>query len=225
MFKLAIALLVLLPGAAHAADLQLEKHERTLAVVMTNDPKVNQIKIYDAKDRTLLQTLPTNGKGGAGNNARGVRQFNGELFAAVNKGSNSVAVFRRDRDRLRFDSLVYTTSAPVSIDFGNGHMYVAGTTTVDSFVVRHGHVDGLDGTTGLILANGTVPPDGATGQVGVAGERPSARHTQDRSRSGHRGRHRAQRWRHHHADRAGSSAIRPAHSRRLVLPCTRTAPR
>ncbi len=170
MFRLAIALFVLLPGAAHAADLQLEKHERTLAVVMTNDPKVNQIKIYDAKDRTLLQTLPTNGQGGAGNNARGVRQFNGELFAAVNKGSNSVAVFRRDHDRLRFDSLVYTTSAPISIDFGNGHMYVAGATTVDSFVVRNGHVDRLDGTTGLILANGTVPPDGAAGQVGVTGE-------------------------------------------------------
>ena len=82
----------------------------------------------------LLQTLSTHGKGGVGGNARGVKQYDGELFAAVNNGSNTVAIYRRDGNGLRFDKLVTTTSAPVSVDFGHDHMYVAGATTVDSFV-------------------------------------------------------------------------------------------
>ena len=54
------------------------KHEGlTLAVTMTNDPASNQIKVYDASTLNLLQTLSTNGVGGASGNARGVRQFNG----------------------------------------------------------------------------------------------------------------------------------------------------
>ena len=106
---------------------------------MTNDPMSNQIKVYDAGTHVLLQTLSTHGKGGVGGNARGVKQYNGELFAAVNNGSNTVAVYRRDGNRLRFDKLVTTTSAPVSVDFGNDHLYVAGATTVDSFVAASEH--------------------------------------------------------------------------------------
>ena len=158
---------VLLLSAAVVASVQPDTRDRTLAVVMTNDPNANQIQVYDANTKTLLQTLSTNGRGGVGGNARGVNQYQGQLVAAVNNGSNSVAIFRRDRDQLKFDGLVSTTSQPVSVDFGNGHLYVAGATTVDSFVIRGGHVDGLDGTTGLVLAGGGAPPDGSTAQVGV----------------------------------------------------------
>ena len=140
---------------------------RTLAVTMTNDPASNTIKVYDAGTGTLLQTLSTHGKGGVGGNARGVRQLGGELVAAVNNGSNTVAVFRRDGDALKFDEVVPTTSAPVSVDFGNGHMYVAGATTIDSFVLNGNGVGPMDGTTGLELAGGVVPPPGSTAQVGV----------------------------------------------------------
>ena len=55
---------------------------------MTNDPVSNQIQVYDTSTKVLLQTLSTQGKGGVGGNARGVKQYNGELFAAVNNGSN-----------------------------------------------------------------------------------------------------------------------------------------
>ena len=144
------------------------KHEPlTLAVTMTNDPATNQIQVYDASTLALLQTLSTNGAGGAGGNARGVRQYNGKLFAAVNNGSNTVAVYKRDGDRLKLDRMVTTTSAPVSIDFGNGHMYVAGATTVDSFVVHGNSVGSRDGTVALELVGGGVPPNGSTAQVGV----------------------------------------------------------
>jgi hypothetical protein len=119
----------------------------------------------------LIQSLSTHGKGGAGGNARGVRQHDGELVAAVNNGSNTVAVFRRVGDTLRFDKLVSTTSPPLSVDFGNDHMYVAGVTTVDSFALQGNSVAWLDGTTGLELAGGATPAAGNTAQVAVLNDR------------------------------------------------------
>jgi hypothetical protein len=158
-------------ASALAISVQAERHELTLAVIMTNDPITNQVKVYDAASHALLQTLPTGGAGGVGGNARGVRQYRGELFAAVNNGSNTVAIYTRQGNGLKFDKLVTTTSAPVSIDFGNGHMYVAGATTVDSFGLRGNSVEGLDGTTVLELAGGGTPADGSTAQVGVTSDR------------------------------------------------------
>jgi hypothetical protein len=66
---------------------------------------------------------------------------------------------------------VTTTSNPVSVDFGNDHMYVAGTSTVDSFRMRHDDVGELDGTVSLRLADGSVPLEGSTAQVGVLDEK------------------------------------------------------
>ena len=142
----------------------------TLAVIMTNDPTSNEIKVYDTSTNALVQTLSTGGAGGVAGNARGVKQYQGDLFAAVNNGSSTVALYRRFGDRLRFDRLVTTTSAPVSIDFGNDHMYVAGATTIDSFVLDHNSVGELDGTATLELATGGLPPNGSTAQVGVVDE-------------------------------------------------------
>jgi hypothetical protein len=164
----AAALLVLATGfAVLAAD-----HRAVpLAVTMTNDPVANQIHVYDVSSRALVQTLSTRGKGGAGGNARGVRQYRGEIVAVVNHGSNSVAIYKREGNSLRFDKLVTTTSAPVSVDFANDHMYVAGSTTVDSFVVHRNNVEWLDGTASLALVGGGAPPDGSTAQVGAIDER------------------------------------------------------
>ena len=160
----------LVVGAASVPGLHAGARAVTLAVVMTNDPISNQIKVYDTSTNVLLQTLPTHGKGGVGGNARGVKQYKGDLFAAVNNGSNTVAVYTREGNGLKFDKLVTTTSAPVSVDFGSGHMYVAGATTIDSFVVHDDSVEWRDGTTALELAGGSVPPAGSTAQVGVVSE-------------------------------------------------------
>lgn len=145
-------------------------HERTLVVTMTNDPNANELRVYDAQSHVLLQTLSTHGNGGVGGNARGIKQHDGRLVAVVNNGSNSVALFRRDGDVLKFDKVVSTSSAPVSVDFGNDHLYVAGATTVDSYVLHQNSVVGLDGTADLALAGGGAPPAGSTAQVGVIGE-------------------------------------------------------
>jgi len=158
--------------AAGAASIHASGGQgRTLVVTMTNDPNENQIKVYDAQSHALLQTLSTHGKGGAAGNARGIKPNDGRLVAVVNNGSNSVALFSRDGDALRFDKVVSTTSAPVSVDFGNDHLYVAGATTVDSFVMHQNSVEGLDGTSALALAGGGAPLPGSTAQVGVTGER------------------------------------------------------
>lgn len=161
-----MALAALILSAATPA-VAASRNRLDLAVVMTNDADENQIEVYDAHAGTLLQRLPTHGKGGASANARGVRQLDGDLVAVVNHGSNTVALYQRDGDRLHFDRLVTTTSAPVSIDFANGHMYVAGSTTVDSFVMHGREVGWLDGTATLQLAGGGEPPEGSTAQVGI----------------------------------------------------------
>ena len=164
-----VAILTVAAGSAgiHASG----GHGRTLVVTMTNDPNENQLRVYDAQSHVLLQTLSTHGKGGVGGNARGIKQDDGRLVALVNNGSNSVALFRRDGDVLKFDKVVSTTSPPVSVDFANDHLYVAGATTVDSFVLHQNSVEWLDGTIELALAGGGAPPAGSTAQVGVIGER------------------------------------------------------
>ena len=43
--------------------------------------------------------LSTHGKGGVGGNAQGVKQYDGELFAAVNNGSDTVALYQARRQR------------------------------------------------------------------------------------------------------------------------------
>jgi hypothetical protein len=169
MTKYLVATFAAILLIASAARLQAEGAHKTLIVTMTNDAVANEIIVIDAATHAHLQTLSTNGKGGVGGNARGVKQYDGHLFAAVNNGSGNVALFTRAGDRLVFEQLVTTTSAPVSIDFANGHMYVAGTTSVDSFVIRGNHVGPLDGTTGLTLVGGAVPPNGSTAQIGAAG--------------------------------------------------------
>jgi hypothetical protein len=157
----------LLVSAGAIATLHADPQQLTLAIVMTNDQTKNAIQVYDASTRALLQTVPTSGQGGAGGNARGVRQLDGELFAAVNAGSNTVGIFRRNGNLLSLEQLLPTSSAPESLDFGNDHLYVAGAQTIDSFDLKNHRVGIRDGSAQLQLVGNTVPPDGSTAQVGV----------------------------------------------------------
>jgi hypothetical protein len=164
----AILCVGLLLIAVSSAKVQAQGSQKILAVTMTNDPDANAVIVIDAITQARIQTLSTSGKGGVSNNARGVAQFDGRLFAAVNNGSGTVALFKRAGDHLVFEQLVVTTSAPVSVEFANGHLYVAGSTNVDSFIVDGSHVGALDGTTNLALVGGGLPPNGSTAQVGAA---------------------------------------------------------
>jgi len=160
--SLAVGLFLTSAGLLVARD-----HQKTLVITMTNDPDSNALIVVDAKTNQRLQTVSTGGKGGVAGNARGVKQYDGQLLAAVNYKSGTVAIFKRVDDRLSLDQLVVTTSPPVSVDFSNDHLYVAGDTTVDSFEIHGHHVGRLDGTTHLALAGGGVVNPGATAQIGV----------------------------------------------------------
>jgi hypothetical protein len=162
------SVIVLLTGVL-SARVQADGSQKTLIITMTNDSVANAVVVIDAATHARLQTISTNGKGGVGQNAGGVKQYNGRLVAAVNNGSGTVAVFRRAGDRLVFEQSVVTSSPPVSVDFANGHMYVAGATSVDSFVINGDAIGFMDGTTELVLAGGGLPSDGSTAQVGAAG--------------------------------------------------------
>jgi len=159
---LAVGLFLTSTGLLVARD-----HQKTLVITMTNDPDANALIVVDAKTNQRLQTVSAGGKGGVAGNARGVKQYDGQLLAAVNYKSGTVAIFKREDDRLSLDQLVVTTSPPVSVDFSNDHLYVAGDTTVDSFEIHGHHVGRLDGTTHLALAGGGVVNPGATAQIGV----------------------------------------------------------
>ena len=138
-----------------------------LVVTMTNDPDANAIQVYDGESHALLHTIPAHGKGGVVGNSRGLRQFGNRLLAVVNNGSGSVAIFTRIGRDLVYQHSVTASSAPVSVAFGNGHLYVAGATTVDSFAMFGDLVLERDGTATLALAEGTPPPAGSTAQVGA----------------------------------------------------------
>jgi hypothetical protein len=152
--------------ASSSMKVNADDPQKTLIVTMTNDPTSNAVIVIDAATHTRLQTLSTNGKGGVGGNAGGVKEYGGKLVAAVNNGSGTVAVFRRAGNGLILEQSVATTSSPVSVDFANNHMYVAGAASVDSFILNGDHVGALDGTTGLVLVGGGLPPNGSTAQVG-----------------------------------------------------------
>jgi hypothetical protein len=159
-FKVFSATLACLAIAAASIDLHANGHGRALVVTMTNDPNANEIMVYDAESHALLQRLSTQGTGGVSGNARGVTQYDGRIVAAVNNGSGTVAMFRRHGDALRFDRVVQTTSAPVSADFGNDHLYVAGTNTVDVVVLQRGRVSG-SAPTAVPAPNGALAPFGS----------------------------------------------------------------
>jgi hypothetical protein len=133
----------------------------TLVVTASNATK-NQLLVYDS-GANLVQTLSTQGQGGASGNAGGIAAHDG-LVAVVNFGSESVSVFERDGKGLKMKQTIATASNPLSVAFGRDHLYVLGTTKVEShrmFPLGFGIDSTADGVAPLLLA------DGSAAQVGV----------------------------------------------------------
>jgi len=150
-----LALILSLFGAATSVFAD----DHTLVVTSTNATK-NQLLVYSAAGK-LLQTLSTHGQGGASGNAGGI-EAKGKLLAVVNFGSQTVAIFERSDDGFQFEQLVSTASSPVSVAFGEDHLYILGTTTVESHNMHESYVSSsADGVATLLKA------DGSAAQVGV----------------------------------------------------------
>lgn len=132
-------------------------------VVTSSNTAANHLRVYDTAG-TLVQEVPTLGQGGAGNNAGGIAASNGTV-AVINFGSQSVSLFSRGGAGFELRQIIPTGSQPVSVAFGKTHLYVLGTTTVESHRIGpDGVEDHADGTAALLLA------DGSAAQVGVAGD-------------------------------------------------------
>ena len=104
----------------------------TVIVTASNAPAANQLLVYSPSG-ALLESLPTLGQGGVSGNAGGVAAAR-DRVAVVNFGSSNVSVFVRDGDgsSFRLESLVPTQGNPVSVAFGEQHLYVLTTTRVES---------------------------------------------------------------------------------------------
>lgn len=150
----AAAILFVAPGRAVAAN-------RPLVLTMSNAAD-NALLVYDAAG-TLIQSVATQGQGGASSNGGGIAVRN-DTVAVVNFGSLSVSIIEQGDGGFSLRQLVPTASQPVSVAFGKDHLYILGTTTIESHqTTPQGVAADADGIATLLRA------DGSSAQVGIAG--------------------------------------------------------
>ncbi len=129
-------------------------------VVTASNASQNQLLVYSSSGQ-LMQTVATQGQGGVSGNAGGI-EAKGDLVAVVNFGSQNVSIFKSESDGLQMKELVPAAGSPVSVAFGDGHLYILDTTKVESHRMFGADVDpSPDGVVGLLVA------DGSAAQVGV----------------------------------------------------------
>jgi hypothetical protein len=140
----------------HAAN----GNESNAVIVTASNAAANQLLVYDTSAR-LIQTVSTQGQGGVSGNAGGIAAGDG-MVAVVNYGSKTVAVLTREGNGFRVKQLIPTATNPVSVAFGNDHLYILGTTKVESHqIVGSTIFPSPDGVVTLLKA------DGSAAQVGV----------------------------------------------------------
>ena len=147
--------------AAAVVAANAEGNQQVLVVTASNTTN-NQLLVYDTTAR-VVQTVSTKGQGGATGNAGGIAA-QGNLLAVVNFGSQSVSMFGRADNAFQLRQLVATSSSPLSVAFGHNHLYVLGTTKVESHRLFGSDVSASpDGVVSLLKA------DGSSAQVGIVG--------------------------------------------------------
>jgi hypothetical protein len=142
-----VMLAVLLASTLAAAAGQ---DERTVFVLTsTNSASGNAVVVFQldtaaTPSLTLADMLPTGGKGGASTNA-GILQFQNDLGAVANYGSNTVSQL------VRYDSFIGIGSTislahgcvkPDSVALTKEHLFVVGTNCAESHAWPAGGVDG-----------------------------------------------------------------------------------
>jgi hypothetical protein len=153
-----IGTVALLLGAAASAHSQSWAGQSRI-LTASNTPS-NSLLVCDTSDK-LIQTVPTGGTGGASGNSGGIATWR-DRIAVVNFGSQSVSIFERSGDGFRLCHVIPTNSSPLSVAFGHHHLYILGTTSVESHEnFDFGVSPSPDGLAALVKA------DGSAAQVGV----------------------------------------------------------
>ncbi len=175
-----ISMLAALFGSAATAQAFDTPRADPALVVTASNTAANQLMFYDGSG-TLLKSIPTQGQGGVAGNAGGIAVAHDRL-AVVNFGSGDVSVFSRDGDGRFFhlEQVVQALASPVSVAFGNGHLYVLSTTTIESHAVGARGVDPVaDGVAMLIKADGSAAQVGVIDRQLIATEKSNAIETVD----------------------------------------------
>lgn len=127
-----------------------QSERSVLVLTSTNGANGNAVAVFrlattGTPGLSLAGTLPTNGKGGAGGNA-GILQFQGDLGAVANYGSNSVTRLAREGDAIGVAGTVTLSPGcvnPDSVALNRDHLFVVGTNCAESHAWPAGTVDGV----------------------------------------------------------------------------------
>jgi hypothetical protein len=126
------------------------QHERSaLVITSTNDATGNAVVVFKldtvgTPSLALAETLWTGGKGGASTNA-GILQFNDDLGAVANYGSNTVSQLVRYDSSIAIGKTIHLAPDcvnPDSVALTREHLFVVGANCAESHAWPSGFVDG-----------------------------------------------------------------------------------
>ncbi len=120
-----------------------------LVVTSTNNAGGNEVVVFKLDTQgsaslEMTQMLMTGGKGGASTNA-GIVQFQGELGAVANFGSNTVSQLLRHGDAIAVGPAIHLAddcTKPDSVALSANHLFVVGANCAESHAWPWGFVDG-----------------------------------------------------------------------------------
>jgi hypothetical protein len=126
-----------------------EPQDRDIFVLTsTNDPSSNSVVVFkldtsDTLSLSLVNSLPTGGKGGASTNA-GILQFQDDFGAVANYGSNTVSQLVRYQNYIAIGRTIPLASdcvKPDSVALAQRHLFVVGTNCAESHDWPSGNLD------------------------------------------------------------------------------------
>lgn len=137
---------MLVCGLAAAAGAQ---ERGAFVLTSTNNAQGNAVAVFQLRSGQtpsleLAYTLPTGGKGGASGNA-GIVQFDGDLGAVANYGSNTVSQLARRGDRFGVAETIQLApdcTGPDSVALRHDHLFVVGANCAESHAWPEGQLDG-----------------------------------------------------------------------------------
>lgn len=126
------------------------QNERSaLVIASTNDATANSVVVFrldtaGTPSLTLTETLRTGGKGGASTNA-GILQFNDNLGAVANYGSNTVNQLVRYGNSVAIGATIHLApdcKNPDSVALNGDHLFVVGANCAETHSWPWGYLDG-----------------------------------------------------------------------------------
>jgi hypothetical protein len=109
-----------------------------------NEVVVFKLEIHGSPSLSLVNMLPTSGKGGASTNA-GILQFRDDAGAVANWGSNSVTRIERHDDSVILGGPIELAPGcvkPQSVALAHDHLFVVGANCAETHAWPSGSVDG-----------------------------------------------------------------------------------